>query len=93
LLGNLGGVRPALAQYGVSLGLQSVDEMFGNPNGGRAQGVAFDGENTLSLGVDLEKAASRRSVRRGFSSFGTNKASSAAPRTCGWDNLPPTRSS
>jgi porin len=56
LLGDLDGVRAALDQYGVSLGLQSVDEVFGNPNGGRAQGVAFDGENTLSLGVDLEKA-------------------------------------
>jgi porin len=57
LLGNLGGVRPTLDQYGVALGLQTVDELFGNPNGGRAQGVALDGENTLSLGVDLEKAA------------------------------------
>jgi porin len=56
LLGNLGGVRPALDQYGVSLGLQSVNEMFGNPNGGRAQGAVFDGENMLGLGVDLKKA-------------------------------------
>ncbi|HEY4042043.1 MAG TPA: carbohydrate porin [Rhodopila sp.] len=55
-LGNLGGVRAALDQYGVSFGLQSVNEVFGNPNGGRARGVDFDGENTLSLGVDLEKA-------------------------------------
>jgi carbohydrate-selective porin OprB len=49
-------VRPALDQYGVSLGLQSVNEMFGNPNGGRAQGAVFDGENILGLGVDLKKA-------------------------------------
>ncbi len=56
LLGNLGGVRGALDKYGVSLGLQNTSEVFDNPNGGRAQGVVFDGENMMSLGVDLEKA-------------------------------------
>ncbi len=56
LLGDAGGVRPALDKYGISIGLQNVSEVLGNPDGGRARGATFDGENTLSLGVDLEKA-------------------------------------
>jgi len=56
LLGDVGGIRTALSRYGVSLGLQSTDEVFGNPNGGRARGVASDGQNSFSLGMDLEKA-------------------------------------
>ena len=56
LLGDLGGLRPPLAGYGVSLGLEDISELFGNPDGGRRRGVTFDGEAALSLGVDLEKA-------------------------------------
>ena len=56
LLGDLGGVRPALDKYGISLGLQSTNEVLGNPNGGRKRGATFDGQNALGLGVDLEKA-------------------------------------
>jgi porin len=56
LLGNLGDVRSTLDTYGISLGLQSTDEVFGNPNGGRAQGAAFDGQSALGLGIDLDKA-------------------------------------
>jgi porin len=56
LLGNLGGVRAALDNYGISLGLQNTSEVFDNPTGGRVQGAVFDGENMMSLGVDLEKA-------------------------------------
>lgn len=56
LLGDAGGVRPFLGRYGISLGLQNVSELLGNPNGGRAQGVTFDGQNQLSLGIDLDKA-------------------------------------
>jgi carbohydrate-selective porin OprB len=56
LLGNLGDVRSTLDTYGISLGLQSTDEVFGNPNGGRARGATFDGQTALGLGIDLEKA-------------------------------------
>jgi porin len=56
LLGNLGGVRAALGNYGISLGLQNTSEVFDNPTGGCAQGTAFDGQKMLSLGIDLNKA-------------------------------------
>jgi porin len=56
LLDNFGNVRSTLDKYGISLGLQSTDEVFGNPNGGRAQGATFDGQTALGLGIDLEKA-------------------------------------
>ena len=56
LLGDAGGLRPTLDRYGISVGLQNVSELLGNPNGGRAQGVTFDGQNQLSLGIDLDKA-------------------------------------
>jgi len=56
LLGDAGGVRTFLGKYGVSIGLQNVSEAFGNPDGGRARGATFDGQNTLSLGIDLGKA-------------------------------------
>ncbi len=45
LLGDLGGVRPALDKYGISLGLQSINEVLGNPNGARRRGATFDGQN------------------------------------------------
>jgi hypothetical protein len=53
LIDTLGGVRSTLDKHGVSLGLQSTDEVFGNPNGGRAQGATFDGQTALGLGIDL----------------------------------------
>ncbi len=56
LLADVGKVRSALDDYGISLGLQSTNEVFGNPNGGRAQGATFDGQTALGLGIDLEKA-------------------------------------
>ncbi len=56
LIDTLGSVRSALDKYGISLGLQSTDEVFGNPNGGRAQGATFFGQTALGLGIDLDKA-------------------------------------
>jgi porin len=56
LLDNPGGVRSTLDQHGISLGLQSTDEVFGNPNGGKAQGATFFGQSALGLGIDLDKA-------------------------------------
>jgi porin len=56
LLDSLAEVRSTLEKRGISLGLQSTDEVFGNPNGGRAQGAKFDGQTALGLGIDLDKA-------------------------------------
>ena len=56
LLGDVGGVRSALARYGVSIGLIETSEVFGNATGGIRQGVIYEGLTQVSLGVDLEKA-------------------------------------
>jgi porin len=56
LLDNFATVRSSLDKYGISLGLQSTDEVFGNPNGGKAQGATFFGQIALGLGIDLDKA-------------------------------------
>jgi carbohydrate-selective porin OprB len=58
LIDALGSVRSTLDMHGISLGLQSTDEVFGNPNGGRAQGATFYGQTALGLGIDLDKAIS-----------------------------------
>jgi porin len=56
LLGDMGGLRPFLAEHGISLGLQETSEVLGNATGGVQQGVAYDGLTLMSLGVDTEKA-------------------------------------
>jgi hypothetical protein len=64
LIDTLGSVRSTLDKYGISLGLQSTDEVFGNPNGGRAQGATFFGQTALGLGIDLDKAIDLRDFQR-----------------------------
>jgi len=56
LLGDLGGLRPALGRIGVSLGITETSEVLGNPTGGRKQGVVYEGATELSLGIDLNRA-------------------------------------
>jgi porin len=55
LLGNLGGVRPTLADYGVTLGIVETSEVLGNPVGGERQTVIYEGVTQLSLNVDAGK--------------------------------------
>lgn len=56
LLGDMGGLRSALANYGLSLGLQDTNELFGNPTGGIKQGPNYDALTLMSLGLDTQKA-------------------------------------
>ncbi|BCG03463.1 porin (plasmid) [Paraburkholderia sp. PGU19] len=56
LFGDMGGLRPWLGQYGVSLALQETSEYLGNLTGGTRRGGAYDGLTQLAVGVDLEKA-------------------------------------
>ncbi len=56
LLGDMGGLRSALARVGVSLGLSETSEVFGNPAGGSRTGAAYDGLTIISLGLDTEAA-------------------------------------
>ncbi len=52
----MGGLRPALAALGISLGMQEQSEVLGNVTGGVRRGAEYDGLTTLSLGLDTAKA-------------------------------------
>jgi len=56
VFGDIGGLRPILADVGISLGLQETSEGLGNTSGGTRRGVAYDGLTQLGLGIDGAKA-------------------------------------
>jgi porin len=56
LFGNIGGLRPWLDGYGVSLGLRETSEYFRDVSGGIQRRGAYDGLTTITLGVDTSKA-------------------------------------
>jgi porin len=56
LLGDLWGLRPALAKYGVTLTILENVETFGNLTGGVQQGLEANGLTTVTLQMDTEKA-------------------------------------
>lgn len=56
LFGDMGGLRPALARHGVTLGLTEVSEWLSNASGGVKTGQAYHGLTTLTLGLDTQQA-------------------------------------
>lgn len=56
LLGDMGGIRPLLSRYGVSLALQETSEVLGNVTGGVKRGFAYDGLTQMVLQVDTQRA-------------------------------------
>ena len=52
----MGGIRPLLAKYGVTLSILENVEAFGNPTGGVRQGFEVNGLTTVTLQVDTQKA-------------------------------------
>ncbi|WP_206997597.1 carbohydrate porin [Trinickia mobilis] len=56
LLGDMGGLRPWLGNYGVTFGLQETSEYMANLSGGTRRGGAYDGVTQFGLGVDTQKA-------------------------------------
>lgn len=54
-LGNIYGLRTVLGDYGISLGLQDTEEVFGNPTGGIHTAVSYNGLTAVSLGIDTSK--------------------------------------
>ncbi len=56
LLGDIGGLRPWLNQYGVTFGLSETSEVLGNLRGGLGHGATYDGVTEMSLGLDTQKA-------------------------------------
>lgn len=55
LLGDMGGLRPALARFGISFGLQETDEVWDNMIGGLRRGGDYDGLTSMRLGLDTGK--------------------------------------
>nr|WP_232243468.1 carbohydrate porin [Paraburkholderia sp. SOS3] len=56
LFGDIGGLRPWLDRFGVTLGLQETSEYLNNLSGGTARGGAYDGLTEFSVGLDTQKA-------------------------------------
>ena len=56
LLGDAGGLRTALGNYGISFGLENTTEAWVNPTGGIKQGASGDGLAMLNVGLDTQKA-------------------------------------
>jgi porin len=56
LLGDMGGLRTVLGNYGITIGLQETSEVLGNVTGGTHTGADYDGLTLLNVGVDTQKA-------------------------------------
>lgn len=56
LLGNMGGLRPFLAQHGMSFALQETSEVLGNLTGGTRTGFEYDGLTQMLLQLDTNRA-------------------------------------
>ena len=56
LFGDLGGLRPSLAKYGITLTLQEQSEVLGNVTGGTRQGFEYDGLTTATVQMDTQAA-------------------------------------
>jgi porin len=56
LLNDMWGLRTALGNYGISLGLQETSEVLGNVTGGVHRGADYDGLTEMSMGLDTQKA-------------------------------------
>jgi porin len=56
LLNDMGGLRTALGDYGISFGLQETSEVLGNVTGGIHTGADYDGMTEMSVGLDTQKA-------------------------------------
>jgi porin len=56
LLGDLFGLRTALAQYGISLAIQETSEVLGNLTGGVHRGADYDGLTQAELQLDTQRA-------------------------------------
>jgi len=56
LLGDAGGVRSGLGNLGITIGIQDINEVWGNVSGGVQRGAAYDGVTLLSVGLDTQRA-------------------------------------
>ncbi|MDR3439320.1 carbohydrate porin [Telmatospirillum sp.] len=56
MLGDMGGLRPFLGQYGLTFILQETSEVLGNVSGGNRKGWAYDGVTQAALQMDTDQA-------------------------------------
>ncbi len=56
LLGDAGGLRTKLGQYGISFTLTDTEEVLGNVSGGVQRGATYDALTTLTVQLDTAKA-------------------------------------
>ncbi len=56
LFGDLGGLRPLLSKYGLTLGIVENSEVFGNVTGGLRQGFEYNGLTTATMQLDTQPA-------------------------------------
>ena len=55
-LGDIGGLRTFLGNYGITFGLTETSEVLGNLTGGVHRGFEYDGLTTMTLSLDADKA-------------------------------------
>jgi porin len=56
LLGDSGGLRPLLDEYGAKLEITETSEVLGNVTGGLRRGARYEGLTDLSLRIDLRRS-------------------------------------
>ena len=56
LLGDMGGLRSALSNHGISLGIQETSEYLGNTSGGTRQGFEYEGLTTATMQLNTQRA-------------------------------------
>jgi porin len=56
LLGDMGGLRTWIGQFGMTFSLTETSEVLGNLTGGVQQGFAYDGLTTATLQLDTQRA-------------------------------------
>ena len=56
LLGDMGGLRPWLQNYGATLSITENSELLGNIAGGMRRGFAYDGLTTMTFQLDTARA-------------------------------------
>lgn len=56
MLGDMGGLRPWLGQYGVTFALTEISEVLANLRGGLARGADYNGVTTATVQMDTQKA-------------------------------------
>lgn len=56
LLGDMGGIRPWLLNYGATLSITENSELLGNVTGGMRRGFEYDGLTTMTFQLDTSRA-------------------------------------